>query len=162
MQYRGIYAERLRSIELPQTVLQCRQGTFYRESVSMLAAGRSSLPCLTLSRSKFHSSSCVSFEKSASTAPALVPVAKNGEVVPGDQAKVAVLGISRSLTIPTAGTVQQGTSNVPGAAHAQKQHSRSRTKTAKPLLFHQGHQLRPETPLELQNELLNSGIELLV
>jgi hypothetical protein len=65
----------------------------------MLAAGLSSLPCLVLSRSRSHSSSCVSFEKSASTAPALVPVARNGEAVPGDQAKVAVLGISRNLTI---------------------------------------------------------------
>lgn len=41
----------------------------------------------------------MSFEKSASTAPALVPVARYGEVVPGDQAKVAVLGISCNLTM---------------------------------------------------------------
>jgi hypothetical protein len=45
------------------------------------------------------SSSCVSLEKSASTAPALVPVAINGCVGPGDQAKQAVLGISRRRTI---------------------------------------------------------------
>ena len=73
----------------------------------MLAAGRSSLPCLALSRSKSHNSSCVSFEKSASTAPALVPVARNGEEVPGDQAKVAVLETSRSLTIFTGRTLDR-------------------------------------------------------
>lgn len=67
----------------------------------MLAMGCSSWFCLVLLRSKFHISSCVSFEKSASTAPALVPVAINGEEVPGDHANVAVLGISRSLTIVT-------------------------------------------------------------
>jgi hypothetical protein len=41
----------------------------------------------------------VSFEKSASTAPALVPVAITGCVGAGDQANVAVLGISRRRTM---------------------------------------------------------------
>jgi hypothetical protein len=41
----------------------------------------------------------VSLEKSASTAPALVPVASNGDCGPGDQAKAAVLGISRRRTM---------------------------------------------------------------
>ena len=65
----------------------------------MLAAGWSSIPCSRLFKSRSHNSSWVSLEKSASTAPALVPVATNGAVAPGDHAKVAVRGISRSLTI---------------------------------------------------------------
>lgn len=56
-------------------------------------------------RLKSHNSSCVSLEKSASTAPARVPVARYGEPVPGDQANVAVLGISRNLTIVARGFV---------------------------------------------------------
>ena len=42
-------------------------------------------------------------EKSASTAPARVPVAINGDAAPGDQAKVAVRGISRRRTMMTGG-----------------------------------------------------------
>lgn len=38
-------------------------------------------------------------EKSTSTAPARVPVAIKGDAAPGDQAKVAVLGISLRRTI---------------------------------------------------------------
>jgi len=49
--------------------------------------------------SKSHNSNWVSLEKSASTAPALVPVAINGKAVPGDQANVAVRGISRRRTM---------------------------------------------------------------
>ena len=60
----------------------------------MLPIGCSSVFCLTLSSPKSQSSSVVSFEKSASTAPALVPVAREGRPEPGDQAKVAVRGIS--------------------------------------------------------------------
>lgn len=56
-----------------------------------------------LLRLKSQSSSCVSLEKSASTAPARVPVARYGEPVPGDQANVAVLGISRNLTMMASG-----------------------------------------------------------
>ena len=73
----------------------------YRESVAILAAGWSSMPCPVLFKFKSHSSSCVSFEKSASTAPALVPVAINGDETLDDQAKVAVRGISRNLTMLT-------------------------------------------------------------
>lgn len=71
----------------------------YLESVSILAAGCSSRPFSVLFRSKSHNSNWVSFEKSASTAPARVPVASNGKVVPGDHANVAVRGISRSRTM---------------------------------------------------------------
>lgn len=52
-----------------------------------------------LSNLSSQSSNVVSFEKSASTAPAFVPVAINGCVGPGDHAKVAVLGISRRRTM---------------------------------------------------------------
>ena len=52
-----------------------------------------------MSRSRSHSSSCVSLENPSSTAPAFVPVASKGENVPADQANVAVLGISRSPTM---------------------------------------------------------------
>lgn len=38
-------------------------------------------------------------EKSASTAPARVPVAISGDAAPGDHAKVAVLGISLRRTM---------------------------------------------------------------
>lgn len=65
----------------------------------MLAAGWSSTGCSEELSARSHSSSCVSLEKSASTAPALVPVAINGGAAPGDQAKVAVRGISRRRTI---------------------------------------------------------------
>ena len=65
----------------------------------MLAAGCSSTLRFEASKPRSHNSSWVSFEKSASTAPAFVPVAKKGESVPGDQANVAVRGISRSLTM---------------------------------------------------------------
>ena len=73
----------------------------------MLAAGWSSIPCSRLFKSRSHNSSWVSLEKSASTAPALVPVATNGAVAPGDHAKVAVRGISRSLTILGCGYTAQ-------------------------------------------------------
>lgn len=49
--------------------------------------------------SRSHSSSWVSLEKSASTAPALVPVAIEGAVALGDHAKTAVREISRIRTI---------------------------------------------------------------
>ena len=71
----------------------------YLESVLMLAVGCNSTVCSRLPRSKSHSSNWVSLEKSASTAPALVPVAIHGKAVPGDQANVAVRGISRRRTI---------------------------------------------------------------
>jgi hypothetical protein len=69
------------------------------ESVLILAIGWSSTPCSKLSRFKSHSSNFVSSEKSASTAPALVPVTSMGSPVPGDHAKAAVLGISLNRTI---------------------------------------------------------------
>ena len=65
----------------------------------MLAIGCSSWFRCAFSRSRSQSSSCVSVEKSASTAPALDPVAMKGRFVPGDQAKAAVRGTSLSLTI---------------------------------------------------------------
>lgn len=65
----------------------------------MLAAGDRSPACAVPPRSRSHSSNCVSFEKSASTAPALVPVAINGAAAPVDHANVAVRGISRRRTI---------------------------------------------------------------
>lgn len=71
----------------------------YLESVLILATGCSSTPCSKLSRFKSHSSNFVSSEKSASTAPALVPVTSMGSPVPGDHAKAAVLGISLNRTI---------------------------------------------------------------
>ena len=71
----------------------------------MLAAGWSSTLFSDLSKPSSHSSNCVSFEKSASTAPAFVPVARKGEPAPGDHAKVAVLGISHSLTISKLGVL---------------------------------------------------------
>ena len=52
-----------------------------------------------LPNSRSHSSRTVSLEKSASTAPALVPVAMSGFAALGDQAKAAVRGISRKRTI---------------------------------------------------------------
>lgn len=73
----------------------------YLESVTMLAVGCSSTPCSELSRLRSHKSSFVSSEKSASTAPALVPVTRRGCPEPGDHANAAVRGISRSLTMAT-------------------------------------------------------------
>jgi hypothetical protein len=70
----------------------------YPESVAILAEGLSSCGP-GWSSPKSQSSKTVSFEKSASTAPALVPVAIKGNAVPGDQAKVAVRGISRRRTM---------------------------------------------------------------
>jgi hypothetical protein len=61
--------------------------------------GWSSTPCSRLSKLRSQSSNLVSSEKSASTAPALVPVTTKGISAPGDQAKAAVLGISRNRTI---------------------------------------------------------------
>ena len=58
------------------------------------------------SRFKSHISNCVSLEKPSSTAPAFVPVASNGGDAPGDQANVAVLGISRRPSISGLGAVQ--------------------------------------------------------
>ena len=79
----------------------CRCATIssYLESVSIVAVGSISADSLLSARFKFHSSSRVSFEKSASTAPALVPVARKGAEAPGDQVKAAVRGISLSLTM---------------------------------------------------------------
>ena len=71
----------------------------YPESVSILPAGCSSPPASPRSRAKSQSSRHVSLEKLASTAPARVPVATNGEAAPGDQAKVAVRGISLRRTM---------------------------------------------------------------
>ena len=68
------------------------------ESTPILATGCSS-PAWLFPRSRSHSSNCVSFEKSASTAPAFVPVTIEGAVALGDHANVAVRGISRSRTI---------------------------------------------------------------
>ena len=65
----------------------------------MLTSGWSSEPGVALSRSKSQSSSLVSSEKSASTAPALVPVITSGLPEPGDQANTAVRGISRNRTM---------------------------------------------------------------
>jgi hypothetical protein len=69
------------------------------ESVAILALGCSSWLPPVFSSPRSQSSKTVSLEKSASTAPARVPVAIKGRVEPGDQAKVAVLGISRRRTM---------------------------------------------------------------
>ena len=71
----------------------------YRESVTRLANGCASDPCPPLPESKSQISSLVSSEKSASTAPARVPVATSGFAIPFDQAKAAVRGISRTRPI---------------------------------------------------------------
>lgn len=73
----------------------------YLESVSIFATGSSSWLWHSLLRSKSHSSSRVTFEKSASMAPARVPVASKVDETPGDQTNAAVLGITRNLTIVT-------------------------------------------------------------
>ena len=75
----------------------------YLDSTLTVATGLSSTPCSLSSKLSSQSSNCVSFEKSASTAPAFVPVAIKGCVEPGDQAKVAVLGISRRRTMVVSG-----------------------------------------------------------
>ncbi len=67
----------------------------YRESVPMLAVGCKSAPWVSLPSSKSHISSFVSLEKSASTAPALVPVAMHAVLTFADHAKAAVRVISR-------------------------------------------------------------------
>ncbi len=72
----------------------------------MLAAGCSSRPWSWASRLRSHSSSLVSSEKSASTAPDLVPVTRAG-LEPGDQAKAAVRGISLSRTMASTVTVER-------------------------------------------------------
>jgi len=69
------------------------------ESVAMLPVGWSSVVFFTLSKPRSQSSSVVSSEKSASTAPAFVPVTIEGRPAPGDQAKAAVRGISRRRTM---------------------------------------------------------------
>lgn len=71
----------------------------YLESVVMLTTGWSSMPCSWLSRDRSQISSLLSSEKSASTAPAFVPVTIVGFPEPGDHAKVAVRGISRRRTM---------------------------------------------------------------
>lgn len=76
---------------------------WYLDSTLTVATGLSSTPCSASSNLSSQSSNCVSFEKSASTAPALVPVATRGCVGPGDQAKQAVLGISRRRTMTVLG-----------------------------------------------------------
>ncbi len=65
----------------------------------MLPTGRRSPEAAALPKSRSHSSNWVSFEKSASTAPALVAVAISGGAGPVDQVKVAVRGISRRRTM---------------------------------------------------------------
>ena len=71
----------------------------YLDSVEMLVSGCSSNPCCVSSRQRSHSSNLLSSEKSASTAPARVPVTSKGFPGPGDQAKVAVRGTSRRRTM---------------------------------------------------------------
>ena len=80
----------------------------YRESVLRLAIDCSSSFLYNPSRSKSHTSNWVSFEKPSSTAPALVPVASKMEDALGDQAKVAVRGMSRRPNI--AGALEDGES----------------------------------------------------
>jgi len=79
----------------------------YLDSVLTLIMGWSSRPCSTLSRLRSHSSSLVSSEKSASTAPDRVPVTTRG-AAPCDQAKAAVRGISLSRTMTTMRCVREG------------------------------------------------------
>lgn len=138
----------LRQIDLISVIPQYLSSATYRESVLMLALGCSSWPCRALSRSKSHNSNCVSLEKPSSTAPAFVPVAKYGEEAPGDQANVAVLGISRRPTMSTSAPVLlevqgdiwqlarregEGTSNGAGAAVSQAwSKSTSVTSTSPP------------------------------
>lgn len=71
----------------------------YLDSVVMLTRGWSSMPWSWLSSERSHISSLLSSEKSASTAPAFVPVTTRGFPDPGDHAKVAVRGISRRRTM---------------------------------------------------------------
>lgn len=81
----------------------------YLESVPRLVTGCNSTSELELFRSRSQISSLVSLEKSASTAPARVPVAIDGFDIPADQAKAAVLGISRIGPIVKAiGVVERG------------------------------------------------------
>lgn len=69
------------------------------DSALTLPMGCNSTPCSGSSRERSHSSSWVSLEKSASTAPALVPVTISGDPVPGAQANAAVRVISRRRTM---------------------------------------------------------------
>lgn len=71
----------------------------YPESVVILPTGCSSSLASSRPSPRSQISRHVSFEKLTSTAPARVPVATNGEAGPGDQAKVAVRGISLSRTM---------------------------------------------------------------
>ena len=80
----------------------------HRESVPILADGCDSMPFLVWLKSKSQSSSWVLLEKSASTAPARVPVASKVEAVVGHQVKAAVLGISRSPTIAATTPIATG------------------------------------------------------
>lgn len=73
----------------------------YLDSVLMVVLGWSSRPWSSASRLRSHSSSLLSWENSASTAPDLVPVTTRGSE-PGAQAKAAVRGISLSRTMVAA------------------------------------------------------------
>jgi hypothetical protein len=64
-----------------------------------VAVGFSSGPCWVLSNARSHSSRHVSLLKSTSTAPDLVPVAIQGALASGDQAKALVRGISLKRTM---------------------------------------------------------------
>ena len=71
----------------------------YPVSVVSVAVGFNSGPCWASSSFKSHSSKHVSLLKSTSTAPDFVPVASQGDSASGDQAKVAVRGISLNRTM---------------------------------------------------------------
>ena len=95
----------LRKYQSP--VGSCTQSMrMYLDSTSTVATGSSSTPCSVSSNLSSQSSNCVSPEKSASTAPDFVPVAINGWVGPGDQANVAVRGISRRRTMVGCGRTE--------------------------------------------------------
>ena len=68
-------------------------------SVVIVAVGCNSGPWWESSNFRSHSSRQVSLLKSTSTAPDFVPVATQGALASGDQAKAAVRGISLNRTI---------------------------------------------------------------
>jgi hypothetical protein len=74
-------------------------GSVYLESTGRVAWGRSSSDGLEVLGVKSQRSRTVALEKSMSRAPAFVPVAIFGWATSGDQAKAALLGMSRKRTM---------------------------------------------------------------
>ena len=93
----------------------------YLESTARLPEGFNSVVAFPLARSRSQISRTVSFEKSASTAPAFVPVTICGETELADHANVAVLGISLRRTMVLTGVqgAEKYTINVQGERRMQ-------------------------------------------